>query len=113
MRTIVVASTLAMLMASATAEEAFTGTTLLEMCSHKTEGVRTMCDAWMNGFQAGFDVTNGPPRGTLGSICLPDGFTGKQARLIIENYMKEQPQMLHLDAEVIAFYALWSAYPCK
>jgi hypothetical protein len=44
---------------------------------------------------------------------VPEGFTGKQAVLIVDKYMKEHPEMLHFNAGPIVFLALWGAFPCS
>jgi hypothetical protein len=45
--------------------------------------------------------------------CPPkDGLSVVQARLIVEKYMGEHPEDLHLEAGLSAAQALWDAFPC-
>jgi hypothetical protein len=44
--------------------------------------------------------------------CIPNNLTGDQAKLIIEKFMKDNPQYMQLSAEMVAAHALVIAFPC-
>ena len=44
--------------------------------------------------------------------CPPGGTTRAQARLIVESYMHDHPENLHLPAQDIVFAASQLAFPC-
>jgi Ssp1 endopeptidase immunity protein Rap1a len=97
----------ALLSVSTEGKADFTGMDLLEC-----RGAKTSCEAWIAGFEAGlFAAREGEKHNK--SVCLPEGFTGKQAALIVDKYMKEHPEMLHFNAGPIVFLALWGAFPCS
>jgi Rap1a immunity proteins len=90
----------------------FTGTDLFECTGGVSAAAKKSCEAWIAGFEAGlFAASEGEKYNK--SVCLPEGFTGKQAVLIVDKYMKEHPEMLHFNAGPIAFIALWGAFPCS
>ena len=97
----------------AKAEEDFlTGSVLYLSCSDKNNQTNQyMCDYWIKGFLDGVWIAT-QRKSTL-PVCLPDAFTGKQARPVIEKYMRGHPAMLHLPAGGIALLALVEAFPCK
>jgi hypothetical protein len=92
----------------------FTGMQLVEMCANKN--TKDICEAWIAGFQAGLSGAHASRNHASSKdnkeVCLPKGFTGSQATLIIKKYMQDHPQVLHLWAPPIAFVALWDAFPC-
>jgi hypothetical protein len=47
-------------------------------------------------------------RASQEAVCLPDGFTGEQARLVIEKFMRDNPAKLHQSATFLV--ALHSDY---
>ncbi len=66
---------------------------------------------WISGFEAGLFAAQ-HAAGMNMSVCLPEGITGEQAILIIEKFMKENPKILNMGADVVAHFALWQAFPC-
>ena len=110
MRRILVIVGLLLLPASASAE--FTGLQLRDLCSDKSQHAQDFCQTWISGFAAGlFAAQQGRLSGD--EVCLPNGFAGKEARLIIEKFMMENPSVLHLTAEPVVLVALAHAFPCK
>jgi hypothetical protein len=85
---------------------------LLEGCTGGVQQAKMSCEAWIAGFEAALFGAHEARKRRNMSVCLPEGFTGKQAVLIVEKYMKEHPEMLHNNAGPIAFLALWSSFPC-
>jgi hypothetical protein len=107
MRYILVVCGFLLLPISASAE--FTGLQLRELCAEKD---KRFCRLWISGFQAGLFATQQSRQ--LGmEVCLPNGFTGAQATLIVEKFMSDFPNTLHLTAEPLVFEALFRAFPCK
>jgi hypothetical protein len=89
----------------------FSGSELFDQCTSKTPELRTQCDIWIRGFAAG--LSSGQEAASLEPrICLPDGFTGAQAALIIKKFMDEYPQLLHYNAKLVAIVALANEFPC-
>jgi hypothetical protein len=79
-----------------------------------SSSVQDNCLMWISGFVAGVfsqqvlaEAKNQKP-----TICLPDGFSGRQARVVIERYMQDHPEQLHLPAFRVASAALDEAFPC-
>lgn len=108
----VIAAALLIFSASNSFAAGFKGTELNEMCASENKGMKNICNMWISGFQAGIAAGRSAAK-TDFSVCLPDGFTGNQATLIIEKFMKDNPATLHNPAEVVAFYALSREFPCK
>ena len=90
----------------------FSGNDLYELCTSDTKSAKAVCETWISGFQAGIFAANLGAKTNL-SACLPVGFTGNQAKLIIEKFMKDFPATLHNKAEVVALFALSREFPCK
>ncbi len=67
---------------------------------------------YITGFQAGINAARVMKETTNSSICLPDGFSGQQAVLIVEKFMKDHPEMLHYDQTIVVSMALVQAFPC-
>jgi Rap1a immunity proteins len=98
------------------AEEGLTGNVLYDACNDRDNLTnQTFCNMWILGFSTGFfDAQAEAHRQKLTAVsCLPNGITGEQARLIVEEFMKDNPKLLHHPADVIAFAALNAAFPCK
>jgi len=89
----------------------FNAIDLSMMCSTDNEVARNQCRAWVSGFQDG--IWAEVYAESLGKrICLPDGFSGDQAVLIIEKYMNDHPDALQNNAKEVAYIALFTALPC-
>jgi hypothetical protein len=92
--------------------DGFSGLDLLHRCTSKTAHLRDLCNIWILGFAAG--VSSAQEAASLEPrICLPDGFTGAQAAIIIKKFMSEYPRLLHHDANLVAIVALANAFPCR
>jgi hypothetical protein len=102
-----------------------TGQFLYQLCNDKSELSQGECSSWIYGFARGMGVAQlyadkqhlTPPgaRRPTGSptTCLSDELTGTQARLIIEKFMRDHPELLHHLAAGIAGAALVQAFPCN
>ena len=101
---------LACLVIACPAESDFTGAELQSTCSNNQD----ICDFWITssllgafGSQTVSQQENFSPVG-----CPPAGTTPTQARTIVENYMHDHPENLHLPAQDIVFAASQLAFPC-
>ena len=74
---------------------------------------RVACVSYIQGFVGGIEAGDGSKVRDGRLWCFPDGATIKQARLVIEKYMRDNPQSIHRDADVIVGAALKLAFPCK
>ena len=89
---------------------------LYNACTGTNKEDRDSCKTWIAGFMAGavysqslLSYTNREP-----IICFPEpGIVPAQAELIIEKYMRDHPEQMHLDAPALAINALWKAFPCS
>jgi hypothetical protein len=98
----------------ATPAHSLTGAELYEGCSQRQEQMKSMlCDAYISGFIDG--VVNGHFAEAYGNkLCnVEEGIEVTQGRLIIEKYMQDNPQYLHMQARFVAGRALQSAFGCK
>jgi hypothetical protein len=50
---------------------------------------------------------------TTAPICLPTEATGGQVKAIVEKYITERPEELHLSGTSIVLNAVGLAFPCK
>jgi len=98
---------LACLVIAYPAKAQFTGTKLHDYCAGEDTDI---CATWISGFAGGMwylqQIEKEP------TTCMPEGFTGTQARPIIEKYMADHPEMLDQSATKIAGTALALAFPC-
>ena len=81
---------------------------LYERCSdHSGSAEDATCTAWIMGFADGLAM------GQAGKAwCFPEGGTVGQARLVIEKFLRDHPEVLHLPAVAVAGGALMAAFPC-
>jgi hypothetical protein len=86
---------------------------LLEGCTGSVPQMKASCEAWIAGFEAALFGANEVRKLRNMSVCIPEGFTGKQAVLVVTKYIKEHPELLHNNAGPIAFLALWFSFPCS
>ena len=93
----------------------FTGNDLHTLCTLDTEKTKTACRMWITGFLNGLTMAQvlSKQQNKEPVTCIPNGVTGDQARMIVEKYMRDRPNVLHLSGEPIAAFALTRAFPCK
>jgi len=86
---------------------------LLEQCAEKTPIGDLGCAAYVKGIADGLRL--GAILGAEGhKFCWPpNGLEPKQARLIIEKYLREHPADLHYSVGEHAALALYQAFVCK
>jgi Rap1a immunity proteins len=88
-----------------------TGGQLYELCTSKVKEANAACSMWILGYVRGIAATRQAPK-SLTPVCPPPEATGANARLVIENYLRKDPQVHNLPAAVVAYGALGFAYPC-
>lgn len=92
----------------ASADDGLTGKDLDLICRNK--GGDQMCAMWTNGFLLGIIAARDTG---LTAACPPPKTTGAEARLIIEKFMREHPEVLQFGVWGVANSALAAAFPCK
>ena len=48
----------------------------------------------------------------MNAVCLPERSTHAQAVLVVQKYLHQHPEKLHLNADELVFDALQQAFPC-
>ena len=48
----------------------------------------------------------------IGVLCLPGNSTHSQAALVVQKYLSDHPEKLHLKANELVFDAIEEAFPC-
>jgi len=88
----------------------FTGNWLLERCERNDDGSASYYqdDAYCIGYVAGAaDILN-----DVSEICI-DGIQYGQMRKVVEKYLRNNPELLHRNADILVRNALQKAFPCK
>jgi hypothetical protein len=92
-----------------------TGNWLYTVCATSDPKGQTICQMWISGFQAG--IISSQNLAQVNKLkrasCIPPDVTADQAKLIIEKFLKDNPQYMQLSAEMVASYALVIAFPCR
>jgi hypothetical protein len=99
---------------SATNAEALTGSDLYQECLDKSRGIEEIgCLSYVRGFVDGIFSGVAIERLAIG-FCPPkeEGLDATQARLIVEKYLREHPEQLHVQAGLLVGSALIAAFPC-
>jgi len=101
---------LACLVIACPAKADFTGADLQSACTDNQD----ICDFWITSFLLGaFRSQTNAQQGNFSPVgCPPAGTTPTQARLIVEKYMHDHPEQLHLPGQDIVFAASQLAFPC-
>ena len=63
-----------------------------------------MCIGYVVGVASVMEFVN--------ALCLPARSTHAQAVLVVQKYLYEHPEKLHLNADELVFDALQQAFPC-
>jgi hypothetical protein len=93
----------------------FTGNWLYTVCGANDRRGQTICQMWLSGFQAGMISSQNLAQANKlkPASCIPSDLTADKTKLIIENFLKDNPQYMQLSAETVASYALVIAFPCR
>jgi len=89
---------------------AWDGNQLLGYCEHKEDGSGSYHQsiAWCSGYISGASDT----LRSTGVICLA-GIKYGQVRKVVEKYLRNYPELLHHNADILVKNALVKAFPCK
>ena len=92
-----------------------TGNWLYTVCAASDQQGQVLCRMWVSGFQSG--IISSQSLAQLNKLkpasCIPNDVTADQAKLIIENFLRDNPKCMQLSAEMVATYALVIAFPCR
>ncbi|UYM17089.1 Rap1a/Tai family immunity protein [Endozoicomonas euniceicola] len=88
-----------------TANVSADGTRFLEDCNNYAVSRGTFGQGYCIGVVVGVISASD-------KICLPENVTFKQAVLIVEKYLKDNPQELHFSEGSLAEYALSKTWAC-
>jgi len=64
-----------------------------------------MCIGYVTGVMSVMEYIN--------VMCLPVDSTHSQATLVVQKYLSDHPEKLHLNAEELVINALQEAFPCN
>ena len=113
MRAVVAATAGALALSACGPANALTGTELYRNCTEGKQSIGSaMCLAYVRGFAEG--IVFGNELGKLPrAFCPPTaGLHVDQARLIIEKFLRDNPDKLHNEAVFLAGQALMEAFGC-
>jgi Rap1a immunity proteins len=92
-----------------------TGNWLYTVCATSDQQGQLICQMWISGFQAG--IISSQNLAQVNKLkpasCIPYDVTADQAKLIIEKFLRDNPQYMQLSAEMVATYGLVIAFPCR
>jgi hypothetical protein len=92
---------------------AMTGNELAEYCSKKEASFSSgICSGFIRGAIDGF-ATALAFIGNDQRYCLPSNTTNDQTRKVVEKYLNDNPQDLHMSADILTIVAMIRAFPCK
>jgi hypothetical protein len=102
-----------MLMLTAGNARAFTANEFSVLCADNSKsGGAEACAYYIAGVADGLSIGHAGANQGI-SYCVPEGVNSRQIRLIVEKYMRDHPDRLHLDSAVVVTFALWDAFRCK
>jgi hypothetical protein len=90
------------------------GNWLYTVCGASDQQGQLICKMWVSGFQAGMVSSQNLARVSKikPASCIPYDLTADQTKLVIEKFLRDNPQYMQLSAEMVAAYALVIAFPC-
>lgn len=93
---------------SSTGMEDVSGAFLKKSCAAYVDRPTSTFDGMCIGYVVG--VTS--VMEFMNALCLPDRSTHAQAVLVVQKFVYEHPEKLHLNANELVFDALQDAFPC-
>lgn len=81
-----------------------TGNGLLNVCNDND--LLLLCGGYIVGMRDGFQML------APGLYCEPPGVSNGQVKDIVVNYLQAHPESRHKSSYILAFAALYSAWPC-
>jgi hypothetical protein len=85
----------------------YSGNWLKAACASTNVPDKMMCLGYVGG---ALDTSGSFVGGTL--LCLPDGTTRGQAVSVVDKYMRDHPEELHMPASNLIVKAVLLAWPC-
>jgi len=76
-------------------------TSYVDVPSNTSDGI---CVGYVVGVMSVMEYIN--------ALCLPARSSHAQATLVVQKYLSDHPEKLHLDAEVLVIDAIQEAFPC-
>ena len=92
----------------------FSGAEQLELCTTSSDAPteaanRIFCNGYLEGYvkglRSGYKIT-------AGIICIPDGVTPDEVRLVTVDFVRKHPALLGIHAEILVVTALNEEFPC-
>jgi hypothetical protein len=95
------------------AADDFDGTLLRDLCVSNNQHEKLACLMFISGFAYGLSIgTVAQQRPDGVHYCPPKEVSGQQAELIVEKYLKDNPDKLREKASLLAYVALMKEYHC-
>ena len=93
------------------AAAAFSGAQLLELCTTGGDAPEEaanliFCNGYLEGVHSGYTLM-------ARFMCIPDGVTPDQVRLVIVDFLREHPGLLRTYANLLVVTALTEEFPCN
>ena len=88
--------------------ESVSGASLKRICSSFLDIPANMSDGMCVGYVVGIMSV----MDYINVLCLPAESTHAQATLVVQKFLYDHPEKLHLNAEELAIDALHEAFPC-
>ena len=93
---------------------AFSGDDLLELCTTggdapAGEANRVFCNGYLEGYLEGLRSDYTLP---VRIICIPDGVSPDQVRLVTVDFLRAHPALLGIDTGLVVVTALTEEFPC-
>ena len=91
-----------------------TGNELLEECEAPVgSGKWFQCLGYVEGAIDSYELRPTAPNGTDKNICVTAGVTARQAMDIVTDYLHKYPEKRHWSADMLAWNALITKFPCQ
>ena len=85
-----------------------TGNDLMEWCD--SEATVDWCSAYVMGVA---DVTDQKILNETGDGCFPQNASGDQVRKVVTKWMDDNPQYLHMGADILVHNAIVEGFTCE
>jgi hypothetical protein len=87
----------------------YRGSQLLQFCESTAAVEKAHCEGYLGGVATAL----ADPQMSKVRLCLPEGATHSQLRLIYVKFARDNPQILHYAASATAAFAFEKAFPCR
>jgi hypothetical protein len=92
---------------------ALSGVELYSFCAAEEDTAASLaCSSYVRGFTDG--IMAGTAAATENVLCPPaEGINALQARLIVERFLRDHPEGLHIEAGLLVMRAFMEAFRCN